>query len=450
MSLVKARADILLLIIAAYLILDHGFMLIRLPPGGGFGIPIGELLILGFMTTFIFELRHLPHFAMVAPLVPLSIWWAVGFSRLLFDADQHGMWAFRDASHMNDTLFLWIGFVAAAAPGFLESFSKRLRLILNIGVLYYLTYPFREALEAISPKISAPAGYTATIFFNYTTAGLVPLTAAIGWLVDRKRILGLLAGALIVYCVVIFQMRTTYLQVLVLFAVLMAIQPLVAARMGVALTLGVALLALALASGLEVLGRLGEAVSLDFFIQHFAAIWGAKNEGVVGSAASGVALRLEWWTAILRNVGETAGTILFGLGYGLPLTDFQTQDGALVREPHNSLMSIIGRVGLAGLVAFAWFHLWLVRIWFRVYRHYVRTGDLLWRNNMLILGVFFLLMWVYAMGEDAFEKPFNAIPYYFMWGVVLRAYYQLQTEQVWHRGEQMLGQGRKLQTAPSL
>jgi hypothetical protein len=34
--------------------------------------------------------------------------------------------------------------------------------------------------------------------------------------------------------------------------------------------------------------------------------------------------------------------------------------------------------------------------------------------------VFFILIWVLAIGEDAFEKPFNSIPYYFFWGIVLR------------------------------
>jgi hypothetical protein len=35
----------------------------------------------------------------------------------------------------------------------------------------------------------------------------------------------------------------------------------------------------------------------------------------------------------------------------------------------------------------------------------------------------FILVWVFAIGEDAFEKPFNAIPYYFFWGIILRFYY---------------------------
>jgi hypothetical protein len=437
MSLLRIRAETILLIMGAYIVLNHGFMLLRVPPAGGFGVPLGELIIMLFAATFLFELRRLPAFAFAAPLVPLTIWWSLGFARAFIDTEEHGMWALRDASHVIDSLFLWIGFVAAATPAFMDRFSSWLRTCLNIGVVYSLCYPFRESLAAISPKLSAPAGYTASLFFNYTSASLVPLTAAMRWIVDRSKIFGVpslvLAGALIVYCIVIFQMRTTYLQVLVLLTVLMAIQPRVALRMGTAMMFGIAALALLLVSGVEITGRLGEEFSLDFFTRHFAAIWGAKSEGIIGSASSGVDQRLAWWAEIWRNVNSSLPNFLFGLGYGIPLTDFSS-NGVVVREPHNSLMSIIGRLGFVGLGAFVWFHLWLLRIWFRVYRWCERSGAVLWTNNMLILGVFFLLLWVYSLGEDAFEKPFNAIPYYFLWGVVLRLYYDISVS-----GDRALG-----------
>ena len=440
MSLLRFRGEILLWLIGAYVILNHGFMLLRVPPVGSFGIPLGELIIILFAATFIFELRRLPAFALVAPLTPLAIWWGVGLTRALIDTEQHGIWALRDASHLIDSLFLWIGFVVAATPGFLMRFSGWLRVVLNAGVLYSLCYPFRESLQALSPKLTAPAGYNATLLFNYTSGSLVPLTAAMRWLVDRTSVLGIpaivMAGGLIVYSVVIFQMRTTYLQVLVLFCVLLAVQPRIAFRMSTAMMLGAVALALLLVFEVQITGRLGESFSLDFFTRHFAAIWGAKSEGIVGSASSGIDQRLGWWMDVWRNVIETPATFLFGLGYGIPLTDFSFVGGITVREPHNSIISIIGRLGFIGLAAFAWFHLWLARIWFRVYRECRRIGERVWRNNMLILGVFFLLMWVYSFGEDAFEKPFNAIPYYFLWGIILRVYFELQAARVVRSADQ--------------
>ncbi len=34
--------------------------------------------------------------------------------------------------------------------------------------------------------------------------------------------------------------------------------------------------------------------------------------------------------------------------------------------------------------------------------------------------VFFICIWVLAIGEDGFEKPYNIIPFYFFWGIILR------------------------------
>lgn len=33
---------------------------------------------------------------------------------------------------------------------------------------------------------------------------------------------------------------------------------------------------------------------------------------------------------------------------------------------------------------------------------------------------FFILIWIAALREDAFEKPFYAILYYFLWSVMIR------------------------------
>lgn len=430
MILSVARARIVLFLIAAYVILNHGFALVRFPPGSAAGVPTAELMVLLFMMTFVFDLRRLPSFAMVAPFAPLLLWWGLGAVQALRGLEEYGIWALRDASHLIDSLFLWIGFVVAASPEFFTRFSRWLRIVLNIGALYGLLFPFRELLAAYSPKITAPAGYTVAVFFNYISGSLIPLTAAMAWLVDRVRYLALpavvLAGALIVYIIVIFQARITYLQVITLFFMLAILRPRDAARMSVGLLIGVSLLALLMASGIEISGRLGEKFSLDFLFEHFASIWGEPGQGMAASAADGVGLRIRWWTRIWNDTTSEIGSLLFGLGYGIPLTDFYTPENAIVREPHNSFISQFARLGLTGLLAFLWVQLQLIRSWFRVYRNYERLGITIWRNNLLIMGTFFLMLAILSLGEDGFEKPFNAIPYYFFWGIILRAEFEMR------------------------
>jgi hypothetical protein len=39
-------------------------------------------------------------------------------------------------------------------------------------------------------------------------------------------------------------------------------------------------------------------------------------------------------------------------------------------------------------------------------------------------------MFVLAIGEDGFEKPYNVIPFYLLWGIVLRFAYLLERGEI--------------------
>ena len=92
---------------------------------------------------------------------------------------------------------------------------------------------------------------------------------------------------------------------------------------------------------------------------------------------------------------------------------------AAVREPHNSLMSAVGRTGLVGLFAYVGVHAGLIWTVIKAYRDSRRPGEAEDRRWLLITLGFVVMCWIDAMGEDAFEKPFVCIPYYFLCGTVL-------------------------------
>jgi len=382
---------------------------------------VGEILLLFFFLTFLTEIKWFPHFSRSIFLLPFLLWWALGLGSALAAVPERGMWALRDATHVIESLFLWVGFVFAANPRAIDRFFVWLRGVLVIGCVYGFSYPFRETLRDFSPTIQAAAGYTATILFNYTNTALLMLMAAARSVIVRTSGSGIgsvvVAGFLIVYAVAIFQARTVYLQVIAL-VILFAWQRRAAfGKIGIALILAVIAFLIFAASGVEIKGRLDQPISIDFLFHHFSAIFGIESEGVVGSAR-GVGMRLGWWANIWREVTDNVQSFFFGLGYGLPLIDYTWFHG-LVREPHNSYLSILGRLGMSGLIVFTWGHLLLVRAWFRAFNLCRRVGYRLGRDRLLLFMVFFVLVWVSSLGEDAFEKPYNAIPYYFFWGIVL-------------------------------
>jgi O-antigen ligase len=150
-----------------------------------------------------------------------------------------------------------------------------------------------------------------------------------------------------------------------------------------------------------------------------------ESEGLEG-AAGGVPQRLGWWQDLYERWTLSASTFLFGLGYGFPLIDFKDYYGITVREPHNSYISILARLGLSGGLAFLWMHILLLHSWYHTYRACQRMHWQEGENRLLTLLIFFILIWVNAIGEDPLEKPFVTIPYYFFWGIVLRMNWYLK------------------------
>lgn len=418
------RIGLVLLLVSAYLVAEHGFMLVRIPPSGSVGVPLAEITVALFAMMLLSDLPQLKRFAAIAPITPLLIWWGLGFFRMALGLYENGIWAIRDASHLIDSLFLWVGFVIAATPHFLERFSSWLRVTLNVAIVYGLLYPLRETLAQWSPKITAPGGYVAPLLFNYGSGALPLITGAARVLIDHARLLrlppSLLAGFLLAFTVAIFQQRIGYLQIIALMGLLMIYEPRSVKQIAGGLIAAFALLLLILQTGIEIPGRLGQPFSFEFLWNHFEAIWGADSGGAVSGAASGTGQRIEWWSKIWADVTSSPGTLLFGLGYGIPLTDFRYIGDVLVREPHNSTVSVFARLGLVGLIAYAWIHVALARRWLFAVRRLGEEGDMLWRANLLIMGAFILFVWILTFGEDGLEKPFNAVPFYLFWGIILR------------------------------
>ncbi|PCJ61029.1 MAG: hypothetical protein COA65_02055 [Rhodospirillaceae bacterium] len=419
MTLANARDRLALFILACYLILNYGVMILRVPPG--IGAPFGELLLLGYLL-WLADVRFLPRFSRTIMLLPFLVWWGLGFGQLFINLPEHGMWAFRDATHMIESLFLWVGFVFAAREANIERFFRWLPTLLAIGVVFGLTYPFRDFFQSLSPAIISPSGNDVTIFFQYINTSVMVLMAAAYLMIVRPKtfVVGplLLAPLLLAYAVAFFQARTVYLQVIAMLLLFAWQYRGSFVKMSSSLVVGMVAFLIVSAFGIQLTGRLGGAISFDFVIAHFGTIMG-EGSGEFAGAAGGVDLRIGWWIDIWQRVTSSLDSLLFGLGYGEPLVDFVNREGSVVREPHNSYISIFARTGLFGLFAFIWMHAVLLTVWFRAMRLCRRAKYRVGQERLLVLFVFFLLVWIFGIGEDAFEKPFNTIPYYFFWGIVL-------------------------------
>jgi hypothetical protein len=412
------------------MILNYGFMQLRIPPIEGGGIPIGELtLIISLATTNVFIV--LSRLSKIILLSPFIGWLILGFFHAYWGILNYGMWALRDATHLIESLFLLIGFAFAGRPEAIETFFRWLPKILVVGSIYAIGYPFSELLKSISPTILTGSGQFVPIFFNYTNTSVI-LLASVSYVLlftSKGHIFKIrylfTAVSLLGFTAFLFQARTIYLQVLALLLFFSFFRYKVNSRFLYIIITTLILLFIISELDLKIEGRLGQRVSAIFIKNHFLALFGIESEGVV-SAAKGVSQRIEWWSGLLKLWFEKVGSILFGLGYGMPLIDFKIQHNVIVREPHNSYISILTRLGVLGALVWVWIHILLINVWRKAFNLCRKNNWRLGENRLLFLMVYFILIWVLAIGEDAFEKPFNAIPYYFFWGIVLRFYSYLK------------------------
>jgi O-antigen ligase len=421
---VNTWRKIVLWTVAGYLILNTGFEMIRIPPVGP-GIPIGELvLVVSLCLVDVFAL--LAKMASQVWIFPILLWWALSLTRSLYDVHVGGAWSFRDASQAIESLFLFVGFWLINSPANAHYFFRWMRRMFVVAILYGLLFPISPALQKFSPSLPGMGTGSAHLFFQMTNTPVILIWAACWLFIERGRSRGpvrgreLLAGLLIAFAVAFAQSRTIYLGVLLVGVLLFVTRSKLATRWTALLLLGALIIGAVSVSGISIKGRLGKKISLDFIVSHFEAISGKASSEETEGAAAGIPQRIGWWRAIYVKMIRSPQKILFGLGYGVPLTNFTPGNGVVIREPHNSYISVIARLGVTGMLVWLLMQGALYFAWSRAYR---LAGRMEWfedRRNLLVLLIFNVLLLVTAIGEDGFEKPFYAIPYYLFFGVILR------------------------------
>jgi hypothetical protein len=443
-SLERFKASAFLVLVGAYLVLNYPFM----------QFVVGELfLVLVLLGTNV--PRVLSRMGVIAPLLPFLLWWSWAVGHLMFDTVTEGYWALRDATHLLDSLFVIVGFTLAGNPQTVARLAYWLRPIVVTCILYALSIGYGYEIAEVAPTISGVAGRDIPIFGVYAIPSTVLLWGAIFCVIQpacnamsRLRYV-LLAAFLVAFALIVVQARTTYLQLLAVGMLLVMLRPRALSGLGVSVPLFFAALLVMSAFDLRVAGRLTSEFSLSFFWDHIQSVVGIYDEdhAVVASAAHGVSQRLGWWDRIYDQLTRDEVTLLTGLGYGIPLTDFSDAQGVVTREPHNSLISVTGRLGLIGVFAWLWMQVTLFRAGYRAYFDCLHAGRQQGADLIFVLMAFAVLTLVSCLGEDAMEKPYNAIPYYAFWGFVLRIGYEARARVPVELDRRTLGFTRSARTS---
>lgn len=140
-----------------------------------------------------------------------------------------------------------------------------------------------------------------------------------------------------------------------------------------------------------------DGFNLWFFIEHFLTIFGNESETFRGSAA-GFEYRLKLWTYSIEMWLSTPQNFLFGVGFGIPLTN-EFLGELVMREPHNSFISVIVRLGVLGVVLlFCLSYFITLQLW----KFIIKKKSCVF-SGVLLFNV--CAIWIMALVQPAFELP---------------------------------------------
>jgi O-antigen ligase len=407
--------------ITPYIILNFGFD--NLAVGrGGFHFPVGELLMFLALALAILRIQPglLSHTLLDPPVVCLIALLLLSCAHLVIDVPRYGLYAVRDSSMFFEAAFLILGAVWARNPRNMQLLIRWMFFVFVLNLLYSYTLPWSAEIQAWSP--TSGVFHPVPLFGNYQQSAFFLLLGALFciWLAPSvvrwpRWILVVLAAAQL-SGLAILQVRSMYVGIALIFLVLLMLRETKKlARFASTLGWGIgALLALLLAVsalGIKFQGRMGP-VDFLFLEEH------AKSVLALGDPNARMAHdidRADWYEAVWDRVRSSPANLVFGEGFGQTLIDFENEQGIAVRQPHNSSLTVLARLGLVGLT------IWLLFIVLVLVR-YVRALRMRFTSEgapTLVLWLFlcFLLALLQTSVQPTLEFSHGAIPFYFLLGL---------------------------------
>jgi O-antigen ligase len=214
----------------------------------------------------------------------------------------------------------------------------------------------------------------------------------------------------------ILQVRAMYVGIVLVLVILLLLRE-TKKLAGLACTLGLGAAALLVMlsavslTGIALQGRMGP-VDFSFIEQH------AKTVLALGDPKARMSHDVDrggWYQEVWERVRSSPSNLAVGVGFGQVLIDFENEQGIPVRQPHNSSLTVLARLGFVGL------SLWLLFIGLVIVRYvrFLRTPYIPAGVSTLVLWLFlqFILTLLDASVQPSLEFSHGAIPFYFLLGL---------------------------------
>jgi len=407
-----------LLGLTGYMVLNYGFA--NLTVHAGIPIIIGHTIMFAALALAVYSAPRGAVGAAIREPAALCLWGLLLLTliHLYFEIPRYGAYALRDASITLEAVFMIPGVLWATSKRGVPLLVKWMILLFFILLPYSWLEPWADAITAMSPTSGvfqqvAIVGYHASTSL-YMLSGLLFLMLVsrdwIKWppgvliLISVGGLLGLALG----------QARSMYIGLalsIVILALLGEFRK--CTELGIAVALAIVGIVGIAVSGVQLSGRLGP-MNLTFFEEHLGSLWGSRDAFQEGSIDD----RKDWYAQVEKRIFSSTTNLVLGSGFGEPLINFEFFGHVAVRQPHNSNVSILARLGLIGFALWGAFHYFLLKRFYYVYRIRDQLDRRLY-HVLMWLFLCYLLMMLHTSVQPALEFAYGSIPFYFMMGVFL-------------------------------
>ena len=395
-----------------YFFLDNSFLAPVI-----FGVPIGisgQVLLIPLMTYYLYTSK-----VKINQIIILILIW--DFFTILSIARSfptYGLQSLRSSTYCIDSNYIIIGNIIAQNNIKRIQFKSIFWKTLLIGNIYLLLLPLRGFLLRFTPQLTAFSGYSVPILFTFGNASFfssVFFFSENGFPLNGNKIhIKILSFFSLMFTFTYATARYNYFIVFILAVYTFFKKPNSVGKISLYLILACILLSIILSIGIKFSFRGGEITSLRYFIDHFISSFGISTSNIDGQS-SGFYLRTNWWNEAFQKLFSSFNNIVFGLGQGIPLTNFMSSQGVLVRDLHNSYVQILVRDGLIGFSIFIFIHIKLIS---NLINNITVTKNLP-INNFYHTGFLFIIaIMINSLMQNTLEASYKAIPYYLMLGLI--------------------------------
>lgn len=358
-----------------------------------------------------------------------SIYLIYNFIKLLFSFNEYGIIALRDATFVIDSVFIIVSL------SFFSSNEAIISKILKICFFYCFFFIFfwyvKDSILFLSPKITSPVGSTTNLFFNFSTinitCGFFAFYSYLFLETKNKKLFFFIF--FLIFSLILLPKRMIYLWYVSSFIYLYFIDKKninLLFKLFIFIIFFYILDLAGVFSGIKIYN-----FSLfDFFENHLLSTIPSYDISGKDDFFRGTQSTIEWriktWSDTISNLTETFYSFLFGMPFGMPLTNLYVADGILTREPHNLYITTLARSGFIGFILFSVLHYKILKILYLTYKKTLEPQNKRLNNLMILFSLYVLFIFTGGgISSSILSVTYHSTQLYLFSGIWISIYFKI-------------------------